>query len=301
MDFGSILDEWNKRPVKSGTKNTSAGNAAVAVVPAVAAGTSAVAVVPAVAAGTSAGNAADTSAAGSAVSVDSTAAGKAAAGGRAAIKAAGLSGKPSPAAGPGPAKDFASILDDWDKRAAMPVPKKAPAVAVGTAAVGSAAAARAAGTAAVGTAAAGSAAAARAVGANARKVDPLSAWLRIHGVQDKDSLVQDEELSREERRRRLIEKRPDAVVDLHGLTRDEAWERLGNFFSDARRRGLEKVLIVHGKGNHSQGEAILKRTTREFIERCAYAGSHGHASSTSGGTGATWVIVKQGEDAYRER
>jgi DNA-nicking Smr family endonuclease len=293
MDFGSILDEWNKRPAKSGTKNTPAGNAAST---SALAGTSAVAAGKAT--GNAAGNAAGTSAAGSAVSVDSAASGKAAAGGRAASKAAGLDGRPGPgpAVGPGPAKDFGSILDDWDKRAAMPDPKKAPAVAGGGGA---------AGTAAAGTAAAGSAAAARPVGAdagaNARKVDPLSAWLRIHGVQDKDSLVQDEELSREERRRRLIEKRPDAVVDLHGLTRDEAWERLGNFFSDARRRGLEKVLIVHGKGNHSQGEAILKRTTREFIERCAYAGSHGHASSTSGGTGATWVIVKQGEDAYRGR
>jgi DNA-nicking Smr family endonuclease len=334
MDFGSILDEWDKRPAKPGPKKTVAATGSVAPVgaaPADADGGASAGDAAGAAARTPAGASPPKASAGSSV-------GKATG-----SRTAAVSG---PAVGrriaSGPAVDFGSILDDWDKRAAKPGPKKAAAAGSaaaaiggtaaggtsagggspvggkgsaatsggpsvdgrsGAAPVGSAAAVADGGAAPAGSAAAarsGSAAAARAA-ANARKVDPLSAWLRIHGVQDKDSQVQDEELSREERRRRLIEKRPDAVVDLHGLTRDEAWDRLGIFFSDARRRGFEKVLIVHGKGNHSQGEAILKRTTREFIERCAYAGSHGHAPPTSGGTGATWVIVKQGEGVYRSR
>jgi DNA-nicking Smr family endonuclease len=95
-----------------------------------------------------------------------------------------------------------------------------------------------------------------------------------------------------ERRRRLLSKRADAVIDLHGLTRDEAWNSLEIFFHDGKQRGFEKLLIVHGKGNHSRGEAVLNRTAREFIERCPFAGESGHGSAALGGTGATWVILK---------
>jgi DNA-nicking Smr family endonuclease len=95
-----------------------------------------------------------------------------------------------------------------------------------------------------------------------------------------------------QRRRRLLAKRADAVIDLHGLTQDEAWSSLERFFQDGRRRGCEKLLIIHGKGNHSPGEAVLSRTAREFIERCPFAGESGYGNAASGGSGATWVILK---------
>jgi DNA-nicking Smr family endonuclease len=95
-----------------------------------------------------------------------------------------------------------------------------------------------------------------------------------------------------QRRRRLHSKKPDAVIDIHGLTRDEAWSALEQFFSDAKRQGFEKLLIIHGKGNHSEGEAVLKRSTGEFIERCPFAGESGHGNAASGGSGATWVLLK---------
>jgi DNA-nicking Smr family endonuclease len=124
-------------------------------------------------------------------------------------------------------------------------------------------------------------------------VDPLTAWLRVNGVQDKDAAAEADILSAAERRRRLRNKAPDAVIDLHGLTRDEAWLRLSAFFASALRQGAEKVLVVHGKGNHSEGEAVLKKATREFVERCSFAGECGQADSRSGGAGATWVILKR--------
>jgi DNA-nicking Smr family endonuclease len=123
-------------------------------------------------------------------------------------------------------------------------------------------------------------------------VDPLSAWLRVQGVQDKDAEEGENRESPGERRRRLLRKPPDGVLDIHGLTRDEAQIALETFFRDSRRRGFEKVLLVHGKGNHSSGEAVLKSAVREFIERCPYAGESGHAQGNSGGNGATWVLLK---------
>jgi DNA-nicking Smr family endonuclease len=133
------------------------------------------------------------------------------------------------------------------------------------------------------------------------KVDPLTAWLRINGVTDKDVEMEGDRVSAAERRRALIKKRPDAVVDLHGLTQAEAWNQLETFFAQSKAQGAEKVLIIHGKGNHSEGEAVLQRTTREFLERCPYAGQSGIASVAEGGSGATWVLLKRvkDRDSYR--
>jgi DNA-nicking Smr family endonuclease len=161
--------------------------------------------------------------------------------------------------------DFGDILDAWDARTATARGKKArPGNQAGP------------------------------EGAPA-KVDPLTAWLRINGVEDKDAAEGGEAEdgpSRGERRRRLLDKRPDAVIDLHGLKRDEAWAALEGFFQAGRQQGFEKLLIVHGKGNHSEGDAVLKRTCRDFIERCPFAGESGRGSPAEGASGATWVLIK---------
>jgi DNA-nicking Smr family endonuclease len=102
------------------------------------------------------------------------------------------------------------------------------------------------------------------------------------------------------RRRRLLAKKPDAVIDLHGLTRDEAWPALELFFRDAGNRGLEKVLIVHGKGNHAEerdglpaGLPPLRALVKAFIERCPLAGESGYSPARQGGSGATWVLIRK--------
>jgi DNA-nicking Smr family endonuclease len=109
------------------------------------------------------------------------------------------------------------------------------------------------------------------------------------------------------KRRRLLAKKPDAVLDLHGLTQDEAWPALSAFFEDAKRGGFEKVLIVHGKGNHAApgGETLdlsavnpargspLKTLVRVFLERCPLAGENGYNPAREGGSGATWVLIKK--------
>ena len=97
----------------------------------------------------------------------------------------------------------------------------------------------------------------------------------------------------QERRRRLRNKRPDAELDIHGQTRDEAWQSLEIFFNDAKGNGLEKVLIIHGKGNHSTGDPVLKRVVMDFIEHCPFAGESGRGKAAAGGEGATWVLLKE--------
>ena len=84
----------------------------------------------------------------------------------------------------------------------------------------------------------------------------------------------------------------EAVLDLHGLTAAAAWEALSLFFQDSASRGLTKVLVIHGKGNHSGGEPILKKTVLRFLESAPQAGRHGTADRRQGGSGATWVLVR---------
>ncbi|MDR2661392.1 MAG: Smr/MutS family protein [Treponema sp.] len=112
----------------------------------------------------------------------------------------------------------------------------------------------------------------------------------IPGAYDKDKEPAENPASR---RRRLLHKNPDGTIDLHGLTRDEAWNALDIFFTDAKNRGLEKLLIIHGKGNHTLEQGVLAKTVREFIERCPLAGESGYSNASNGGTGSTWVIVKR--------
>jgi DNA-nicking Smr family endonuclease len=122
--------------------------------------------------------------------------------------------------------------------------------------------------------------------------EALKSWLDANPVLDKDSAGTEKHRNAAEQRQRLRNKAPSARIDLHGKTGDEAWQALEDFFRAVTARGLEKVLIVHGKGNHSKNGAVLKDLCRVFIEQCPAAGESGHPDAAGGGSGATWVILK---------
>ena len=126
------------------------------------------------------------------------------------------------------------------------------------------------------------------------KPNPIDVWMRRNGIYDKDAETGGEETSAAEKRRRLRAMKPEAALDIHGMTRDEAWQSLENFFHESLRQNLDKILVIHGKGNHTAGEPVLKRTVMEFIEHCPNAGESGR-EKTAGGEGATWVLLKKGD------
>jgi DNA-nicking Smr family endonuclease len=132
---------------------------------------------------------------------------------------------------------------------------------------------------------------------NEKKTNPIDSWLRVNGIYDKDAECEGAQHSAQDTRRRLKNKKPEAELDIHGLTHDEAWQALEVFFADANRKGLEKILIIHGKGNHSTGDSaampVLKRTVMTFIEHCPFAGESGKEKTSAGGEGATWVLLKK--------
>ena len=127
-----------------------------------------------------------------------------------------------------------------------------------------------------------------------KHINPTELWLRRYGTVDKDKMAEeDEEREKFHRRSYIAEMRCDSRIDLHGLTRDEAWNRLEAFVSECERAGYKKIMIVHGKGIHTKGtDPVLGEMVRKFIEIDKRLGTSGHPESNQGGKGSTWVILK---------
>jgi DNA-nicking Smr family endonuclease len=85
----------------------------------------------------------------------------------------------------------------------------------------------------------------------------------------------------------------ESELDLHGFTVAEAERALDRFLRESFTRGLTKVLIIHGKGNHSMDGGKLKHAVLRSLERHPLAGARGVPDRTLGGSGAVWVRVRQ--------
>ena len=125
--------------------------------------------------------------------------------------------------------------------------------------------------------------------------NPMEIWLRKYGTIDKDKIAEEHiERTKQQDREYVLNLRPEAYLDLHGLHQDEARARLDTFITDCKKRGLRKVQIIHGKGIHTQGTGpVLGELVRRFIETDPRCGTSGHPKNKAdGGTGATWIILK---------
>lgn len=82
-----------------------------------------------------------------------------------------------------------------------------------------------------------------------------------------------------------------AVLDLHGLTVEEARQAVEHFLQDCLANRLRVVLIIHGKGHHSQMPILKNKLNlwlREVKEVLAFCG----ATPTHGSRGAMYVLLK---------
>ncbi|MFT3664616.1 Smr/MutS family protein [Piscinibacter sp.] len=84
-----------------------------------------------------------------------------------------------------------------------------------------------------------------------------------------------------------------AQLDLHGLRRDEARERLAAFLREAVRAGLRCVRVIHGKGNGSPGrEPVLKGKVRAWLVQKDEVIAFTQARAQDGGHGALIVLLR---------
>lgn len=122
-------------------------------------------------------------------------------------------------------------------------------------------------------------------------------WLREHGETDSKASAArasgERSKSRQFSRAEFRKMAPQAQLDLHGMRELEARAAVRSFIAASAARGLEKVSIIHGKGNHSRDEQVLANAVRDELERNPRAGEFEFADSRHGGRGATWVRIRQ--------
>jgi len=126
----------------------------------------------------------------------------------------------------------------------------------------------------------------------------IESYLREHGVSDKDARVSSARRNApktnglEKSRKGILRK----VIDLHGMTLDNAGPALDRAMEECRQKGIRELLVIHGWGRHSgAGEAgILKRMVLQSLELrfTLVVREFGPALPRDGGEGATVVRLK---------
>jgi DNA-nicking Smr family endonuclease len=88
----------------------------------------------------------------------------------------------------------------------------------------------------------------------------------------------------------------DGRLDLHGMTADEARDKLHAFLRDMRTRGERCVLVIHGKGEHSIGGGVLRGEITAWLSQGRareHVAAFATATDADGGEGAVYVALRR--------
>ena len=95
-----------------------------------------------------------------------------------------------------------------------------------------------------------------------------------------------------ERRIRQGQLPVDDRIDLHGHTQKEAHAILEEFLQNAIAAQFKLLVIVHGKGNRSDGEAVLRSLVRHWLAQQSSVLGWCPAQPKHGGDGASYVYLR---------
>lgn len=93
-------------------------------------------------------------------------------------------------------------------------------------------------------------------------------------------------------------------VDLHGLNVEAAKKVLESFLRRSLNTGKRAVLVIHGRGLSSPGEAVLKNKVREWLSHGYWSKrviAYASAQMYDGGAGATYVLLRPRPVSKRSR
>lgn len=90
---------------------------------------------------------------------------------------------------------------------------------------------------------------------------------------------------------RQRKRRADAMVDLHGLSEQQAHERLGDFLQSAATHKHKLLLIITGKGRGALQSAVPKWLDSPAFSRLVH--SYDQALPEDGGEGAFYVMLRR--------
>ena len=122
----------------------------------------------------------------------------------------------------------------------------------------------------------------------------------------KNFLSSDEKLPNKDEKPSNKKKISIKSFDLHGYSLDEANNKINDLIKDSYEKGVKKLIIVTGKGLHSQNEkdpyisknlGILKYSVPEYIknsdELMSLISQIKEAENEDGGSGAFYVYLKK--------
>jgi DNA-nicking Smr family endonuclease len=83
-------------------------------------------------------------------------------------------------------------------------------------------------------------------------------------------------------------------IDLHGLTLKQAEDALCAFFSEAVKKGLFCIKVIHGRGLRSPRGPVLKEALKKWLKGRfkKWVLAYSTAKDCDGGLGATYIILK---------
>lgn len=88
----------------------------------------------------------------------------------------------------------------------------------------------------------------------------------------------------------------DARLDLHGMTADEAREKIHAFLREMRTRGERCVLVIHGKGDERPGGGVLRGEITAWLSQGRareHVAAFATATEADGGEGAVYVALRR--------
>jgi len=87
---------------------------------------------------------------------------------------------------------------------------------------------------------------------------------------------------------------PEAQLDLHGATREEARQKIRYFLEDCVYQGIKTALVITGRGKGSQAGPVLREDMEKYLSReaMAWVVEWGRAPARYGGDGALVVFLR---------
>ena len=94
------------------------------------------------------------------------------------------------------------------------------------------------------------------------------------------------------------------VIDLHGLSIEGARETFEYFLSNAVKKGLRCVKVIHGRGLRSKRDPTIKDYLKTWILRAMHrkwVTAFSNATMSDGGPGATYILLRSKPEKKRIR
>lgn len=91
----------------------------------------------------------------------------------------------------------------------------------------------------------------------------------------------------------------DVELELHGLTAKEAGSLVRAAVNEAYEEGERCLLVIHGRGRHSEQGAVLREALPEWLAAPpvgARVMAFASAQPRDGGTGASYVLLRRRRD-----